>query len=78
MRLTKRTKPKNLTLSQIWKLYTSHGNDKSPEMVIDLIDTYYTKIDRYKRSDKSLMFGAAKENYTLFVELVRNMTNGNK
>ena len=77
-KLTMKTKPKNLTLSEMWKLYIIGGDDVSPtpELVGGILSSYYDDLDG-TRQVKRALFQKALSGYEGFVLVVRSMFNGN-
>jgi hypothetical protein len=54
MKLTMKTKPKSLTLSQIWELYLLDGGKETSGFIIKVLDLCYPKFDRSGLSGFSL------------------------
>lgn len=46
MKLTKNTKPKRLTLGQVWSLYLMDTGTETAEFVVASLDAFYPKLDR--------------------------------
>ena len=80
MKLKMKTKPKFLTLQEVYELYRLDGGEETPEFVIKVLDLCYPKLDREDMDvfDKMAKYQEAKLYYTNFRGLVEGMVgNGN-
>lgn len=77
-KLTTETKPKNITLHQIWKLFVSDTGNETTDFVIQSLDTFYPNMDRedmdvFTRLNK---YYEAKSGYARFCFMIKGVGNG--
>ena len=80
MKLKMKTKPKFLTLQEVYELYRLDSGEETPEFIIKVLDLCYPKLDREDMDvfDKMTKYQEAKLYYTNFRGLVEGMVgNGN-
>ena len=65
-KLTMKTKPKNLTLSEIWKLYLLDTGKSTPELVGGILSAYYNDLDGTRQVKHSLIQKALPDMRDLF------------
>ena len=70
-----KSKPKSLTLREVYELYRMDTGEETPEFVIKVLDLSYPKlgrdkIDLFKKISK---YQEAKAYYTNFLQLVEGM-----
>jgi len=75
MKLTMKTKPKRLTLSQIWSLYLVDEGEETSGFVIKMLDLCYPKLNREKMDamDKMGKYWEAKSSYFPFLDVIKGM-----
>jgi hypothetical protein len=75
MKLKINSKPKFLTLQEVYELYRMDTGTETPEFVIKVLDLCYPKLDRSMIGivDKMNKYREAKQYYTNFRELVEGM-----
>lgn len=74
-KLTKKTKPRKLTLGQIWKLCLADTDEVTAEFVISVLDAYYPNKDRENMNvfDKMAKYSQAKVGYSGFLGVIKGM-----
>ena len=60
MKLTKKSKPRSLTLGQIWQLYLLDTGTETAEFIIKTLDLCYPKKDREGVSGVDLCYSSRK------------------
>jgi hypothetical protein len=77
-KLAMKTKPKNLTLSEMWKLYIIGGDNAlpTPELVGGILSSCYSNLGGTRQVKHALVRKVLSE-YDGFVLVVRSMFNGN-
>lgn len=81
MKLTAKTKPRRLTLSQMWKLYMADTGTETPESIIRTLDIAYPQIVRegVNVGIKIIKYRQVQEQVEVFRGLLQGMvTNGDK
>lgn len=75
MKLTKNSKPRKLTLGQVWKLYLLDEGKETGEFIATSLDAYYTKKDRESLGvfERLKKYEDVKPLYTSFSNLVKGM-----
>jgi len=70
-----KSKPKSLTLQEVYELYRMDTGTETPEFVIKVLDLSYPKLGRDKIDifDKMDKYREAKAYYTNFLQLVEGM-----
>jgi hypothetical protein len=73
--LNLKSKPKSLTLQEVYELYRMDTGTETPEFIIKVLDLSYPKLGRDKMNigDKMNKYREAKYNYTNFRQLVEGM-----
>ena len=69
------SKPKTLTLHEVYELYRIDTGTETPEFIIKVLDLSYPKLgrDKIELSDKMNKYQEAKLYYTNFLQLVEGM-----
>lgn len=75
MKLTKKSKPKKLTLSQVWNLYRMDTGTETPEFIVKMLDLCYPNKDRESIDimDKFDKYYQAKNIYSRFLMVIKGM-----
>ena len=75
MKLTIKTKPKRLTLGQMYSLYLTDTGVETAEFIISLLDLCYPNKDRDSMNvfDKMTKYREAKVMYSVFVSMTKGM-----
>ena len=70
-----KSKPKLLTLQEVYELYRMDTGTETPDFIIKVLDLSYPKLDREKMNigDKMNRYREAKSYYTNFKMLVEGM-----
>ena len=70
-----KSKPKFLTLQQVYELYRMDTGTETPEFVIKVLDLCYPKLsmDKIEFAGMITKYQEAKAQYTIFQELVEGM-----
>lgn len=70
-----KSKPKFLTLPEVYELYKADTGEETPEFVIKVLDLCYPKLNRDKIDvfEKMDKYREAKANYTIFLQLIEGM-----
>ena len=70
-----KSKPKSLTLQEVYELYRMDTGEETPEFVIKVLDLSYPKLARDKMDvfDKMSKYQEAKLYYTSFRQLVEGV-----
>jgi hypothetical protein len=73
--LRMKSKPKFLTLQEVYELYRMDTGEETPEFIIKVLDLSYPKLDREKIDvfEKMSKYQEAKLYYTNFKMLVEGM-----
>lgn len=71
-RLTMKTKPRNLTLSEMWKLYLDIPEKDTPEWVLQILKVFYPNRDTTNALDKMEKYYEAVKNLHVFVGVMIN------
>jgi hypothetical protein len=74
-KLTMKTKPKSLTLAEMWSLYLIDEGKETSGFIIKVLDFCYPKLDREKLDivKKMKKYGEAKLLYLPFLHLIQGM-----
>lgn len=75
MKLTMKTKPKSLTLGQIYEIYCMDTGVETSDLVIKVLDLCYPKLDRDGMNifDKMKKYAQAKVEYAGFLMVIKGM-----
>ena len=70
-----KSKPKSLTLQEVYELYRMDTGTETPEFIIKVLDLSYPKLnrDRIDLFEKMYKYQEAKAYYTNFLQLVEGM-----
>jgi hypothetical protein len=73
--LRMKSKPKLLTLQEVYELYRMDTGEETPEFIIKVLDLSYPKLDRDRIDvfEKMSKYQEAKLYYTSFRQLVEGM-----
>jgi hypothetical protein len=74
-KLTMKSKPKNLTLSEMWELYLLDTGEPTPDFIISVLDLRYPKLDR-DDIDISILTNKYRESlndYSSFLGFIKGM-----
>ena len=75
MRLTIKTKPKKLTLGQMWQLYSLDSGHETPEFIITLLDFSFPGMNREDMSitDRFTKYREVRPLYDVFSQMIKGM-----
>ena len=75
MRLTIKTKPKKLTLGQMWRLYSLDSGHETPEFIITLLDFSFPGRNREDMSitDRFTKYREVRPIYDVFSQMIKGM-----
>lgn len=80
-RLKAKSKPKSLTLQEVYDLYRMDTGTETPDFIIKVLDLCYPKLNRENNNvlDRMNKYREALANYTVFYQMVEGMVgNGIK
>jgi hypothetical protein len=74
-KLTMKTKPKKLTLSEVWELYLLDTGEETSEFIIRVLDLCYPKLsrDNMEIMDTMKKYFEAKSIYSIFLSVTQGL-----
>ena len=74
-KLTMKTKPRSLTLGQMWELFLLDTGVETSEFIIKALDLFYPKLDRENMNvfDKMKKYYQVKPLYSEFLVVIKGM-----
>jgi hypothetical protein len=75
MKLTMKTRPRNLTTQQMWELYVADTGVETSEFIVKVLDLCYPNRNREKMDvfSKMTKYREARVGYNGFLQLIKGM-----